>query len=98
MELPYIQTAIRELSQIQTKWRSILNPMLSSPELSGLILKDVALASGNNVIDHLLARKMQGWTLVDLNASASIYRSAPFNDKTLTLNSNAVCTVSIKVF
>jgi hypothetical protein len=36
--------------------------------------------------------------LVDQNSVGTVYRSAPLNDKTLTLTSSAAMTVSIGVF
>jgi hypothetical protein len=62
------------------------------------ILKNIALANGSTVINHNLAKTMQGWTILDITSAATIYRSAPFNDKTLTLTSNAACVVTIGVF
>lgn len=81
-----------------TKWASILNPLLDSPLNSVSIISDVKLSIGSNTINHLLGKKQTGWFLVDQQASASIYRSMPFNTTTLTLTSNAVVTVSIGVF
>jgi len=83
---------------METKWKSIIDPFLSNPTNNISILNDVVLINGVTVIDHKLGRNMQGWFLVDINAAATIYRSAPLNDKTLTLTSNAVATVSLGVF
>lgn len=96
--LPTINTTDRILSMIQTRWAAILNPVLSIPMLSGNQLTGVALASGSNVINHLLDRNPQGWVLTDNQANAVVYRSAPFNNKTLTLTSSAATTVSIWVW
>lgn len=98
VKLPYIQTQDRILSQLQTQWISMLNPILSVPLLSGLQLTGIALKSGVNTINHLLSRKQQGWVITDIDASASIYRSAPFNEQTLELTSNAPANVNIWVF
>lgn len=81
-----------------TKWAAILNPLLDSPLNSASIISDVKLSIGSNTINHLLGKKQTGWFLVDQQASASIYRSMPFNTTTLTLTSDAVVTVSIGVF
>lgn len=86
------------LSQMQNVWASQLNPTLSNPINRCSILKDVILISGLNVINHKLGAKQSGWFLTDLNGSANIYRSAPFNDLTLSLTSDANVTVSIGVF
>lgn len=82
----------------QDRWANQLNPMLTLPPNQGFILQDVQLISGVTVVNHLLGRKMQGWMIADQDAAASIYRSAPLNDKTLTLTSNAAVTVALWVF
>jgi hypothetical protein len=80
------------------KWAAALNPMLANPFNSTSVLSDVKLKVGTNVINHLLGQTMQGWMLTDIQGVASIYRSAPFNNLTLTLTSDAAVTVSIGVF
>lgn len=94
-----MQLPINLQSGLQTtRWKAILDPILENPLNNVSILKNVKLSVGNNVINHLLGRVQQGWFLTDINAASTIYRNADFNDKTLTLNSSAICTVSIGVF
>lgn len=83
---------------MQTKWASQLNPVLANPMNSVSILKEISLVIGDNEFNHLLGKKMQGWMILDIDAASTIYRSAPFNALTLTLNSSAVCNVNIGVF
>ena len=80
------------------RWATILNPVLQLSPNQGLLLKNVALAHGVTVVNHLLQRQQQGWIIVDQDAQANIYRSAPFNNLTLTLTSDAACNVSLWVF
>jgi hypothetical protein len=82
----------------QTKWASQLNPLLTNPMNNMSIIPNVQLQSGVNVINTLLGRTQQGWVLVDKQGVADIYRSAPFNNLTLTLTSSAKVLVSIGVF
>lgn len=82
----------------QDRWASILGPVISCVLSQGQQLSDIDLIVGANVINHKLGRKQIGWSLSDIDAPASIYRSQPLNDKTLTLTSDAVCTVSLWVF
>jgi len=98
MLLPLQKTNLIDLSLLSTKWKSILDPLLTNPLSNVSILENVQLKTGNNVINHLLQRMQQGWFLTDIQAAATIYRSAPFNDLTLTLNSSANVTVNIGVF
>lgn len=62
------------------------------------MLEQVALGTGVNVINHLLQRNMQGWFIADINAAVVPYRTAPFNNLTLTLTVSAPCVVNIYVF
>jgi hypothetical protein len=83
---------------LQTRSKSLLDPLLESPVSAPLILENVALASGVTVINHKLGRKLQGWILTDTNGAATVYRSAPKDAKTLTLTSTAAITCNILVF
>jgi hypothetical protein len=98
LSLTIFNSSLPELSLLQTSWASSLNPLLTNP-LNGVnILKNVVLKSGNNQINHLLGRVQQGWFLTDIQGSATVYRSKPFNDSFITLNSSANVTVNIGVF
>lgn len=94
MQLPLL----KNLDTLQTRWKSILDPILANPIATASTLTNIGLVVGNNSIPHLLDRKMQGWMISDINAAASIYRSQPFNASTITLNSSAVCIINLVVF
>lgn len=83
---------------MQDKWAAELNPLLAKPLSNASILKGINLVNGVTVVNHLLGRTMQGWFISDIDASANIYRSQPFNNLTLTLTSNAACTVTLVVY
>lgn len=84
--------------QASNKWAAQIDPVLNKPILQDNILTDVKLIAGTNVINHLLQRTQQGWIITDIQGVATIYRSAPFNNLTLTLTSSAAVTVSLLVF
>lgn len=86
------------LELMQTKWAAQLNPLLSNPFTSGILLPQTTLINGVTVINHLLQRQMIGWIVTDQDASASIYRSAPLNNQTLTLTSDAAAIINLWVF
>jgi hypothetical protein len=98
MNLPYQYSTNKDLTLMQNKWISILNPVIAVPINSGVALLNVPLNVGVNVINTMLQRMTQGWFLTDLDAPATIYRSAPFNSLTLSLTSSATCTVSLWVY
>jgi hypothetical protein len=81
-----------------TKWSATLNPLLRNP-LNGIsTLENISLKTGENVINHLLGQVQQGWIIVDIQGAATVFRSAPFNSKTLTLTASAPVIVSIGVY
>ncbi len=84
--------------QLQNKWSATLNPIIANPLTNPIILTDIVLASGANVINHKLQRQMRGWLIIDLNANVTIYRSAPMNDSTITLTSSGAATINLAVF
>lgn len=86
------------LERMQSVWKSQLDPLLANVMLKGLQLSNIPLINGVNTINHLLSRKQQGWFITDVDGAATIFRSQPLNDKTLTLTSNAAVNVNIWVF
>lgn len=83
---------------MQTAWASAINPIIKNPVMNGLILGPISLVTGLNKIDHLLGRVIQGWVIIDRDGTATIYRSAPFNDKTLSLTVSANINIKLYVF
>lgn len=89
------------LSLLQTKWASLIDPFLSNPSLSSIILPDISLVSGSNSINHTLGRKLLGWRVIRIQGSATLYDqqgSNPMPELTLVLVSNANVVVSLEVF
>ncbi len=98
MALTIFKDPNTNLMLMQNSWSSTLNPVVNNPANQGLLLPNIAIKSGTNVINHRLGRTMQGWYLVDVDQAANLYRSAPLNALTLTLTSNADCTIALEVF
>lgn len=102
MSLPILHTDDKDVLLLQTTWSTQLNPLLAQPISSGQILKSVVLASGANIINHKLSRKLQGWFLVRVhNNFAQIYDTQDSNltpQLTLLLNASTGVTVDIFVF
>jgi hypothetical protein len=84
--------------QAQTRWKSQIDPVLASPVSNMSVIKNIALINGTTIINHKLGQMQQGWTILDINGAATIYRNAPFNNLTLSLSSNAAVNVNIGVF
>ena len=83
---------------LMTKWKSILDPIIANPVNNSLLLPNVSLSAGVNVINHKLGRMMQGWIISDINGVSTVYRSAAYNILTLSLTSSAPVTISLVVF
>lgn len=94
MQLPLIS----DPNMAQAKWKSILDPLLAKPLSSGQILTQLTIKTGSNVINHKLGREPQGWFLTDNTTNITLYRSAPFNDLTLTLTSSGNGVINLMVF
>lgn len=83
----------------QTKWPSVLNPIIALPFLNGNSITNITLAANVATnINHLLQRMPQGWFLTDNTANATIWRTKAFTQLTLVLESDADTTISIWVF
>lgn len=97
-QLPQFQSDMQPLQLMQSRWATILNPIINNPVTDPTILTGIALQAGDNVINHRLGKLPQGWLISDLNAAAVIYRNAPFNDRTLTLNSSVAAVINLVVY
>lgn len=51
------------------KWSASLNPLINNPLNQASVLTNIQLQPGTNVINHMLGKTMQGWFLVDVQAS-----------------------------
>jgi hypothetical protein len=81
------------------KWASSLNPLLALPLVNGQQLDGIILVANKpQNINHSLGQLPKGWYIVDINAAATVYRTQPFNDKTITLESSANATISIWIY
>lgn len=101
MSLTIFQSSDRDFSLMQTSWALALNPIINNISNQSIILKKIALINGTTVVNHLLGRKLTGWKIVRLRASAIIYDNQDNNTSpglTLILISNAAVVVDIEVF
>jgi hypothetical protein len=87
----------RALAFVQDATRGALASITDGTILDGVLLESVAIVTTGTAIDHTLGRQPRGWKVVDVDAAATIYRSA-WSETTLTLVPSADCTVSLWVF
>lgn len=89
------------LDLMQTRWATELNPVLANPTSKSLILKNISLVTGINVINHKLGRTLQGWIPTRIRASATFYDQQDSNQTpqlTLVLISSANAVIDLEVF
>lgn len=98
MALPIIQDPSQSLMLMQRNWKSKIDPVLQGPNVNGKALTNIALSAGSTQIPHGLSGTQRGWYLTDIQGAATIFRSAPFDAKNLTLTSNVTVTISLWVF
>ncbi len=85
----------------QTTWATQLDPIIANPLTSSIILKNVSLAAGTNVINHRLGRNLQGWNPTRIRAAATIYDLQETNQTpqlTLVLVASAPVIIDLAVF
>ena len=83
------------------KWAATLNPVVANPLVGGNLLKGIVLKSGDNVVNHGLGTKLQGYIVVMNSAAVTFYDKQltnPMPDLTLVLNASGATTVSLYVF
>ena len=101
MSLPTFNTTDRIFAMMQDQWSTQLDPVLANPLVAGRLIRNVSLLTGDNTINTLLSRKLQGWIIVGQTAVSSVFDKQATNamsDKTLILNASAPVTVSLWVF
>jgi len=95
--LPLSQPA----SQQDTRWKSILDPVIACPLINGQLLENLKIVAGNNTINHGLGRPLVGFIVIRNSGATSIGDNQAINATpalTLTLTSNGTSTVSLWVF
>ena len=90
-----VNTAIKDLYQTQENVEQVLTPILNSPIIDGVLVKDVDVGTSDTVVNHKLGRSPLGWIVIKRNENAVIYESATTNnnkDKFLILKASSATT------
>lgn len=83
------------------KWAASLNPLLSNPLVNGNMLENISVTSGNNIINHGLGRKLQGYFVIMNSANVTFFDRQSTNtypELTLILVPSGSATISLYVF
>lgn len=96
-----LNTPDRILGQIQDNVARVVDPLQKVPLNQGLLLENVALLSGDNVINHRLGRALIGWFITRQRSSAAVYDKQDLNrtpNLNLVLNASADVNIDLWVF
>ncbi len=103
MAFPLVQTQDYLTNQLQQNISQTMNPILSTGLVSGTVLKNIGLLTGDNNISHGLGRNIIGWFVIGQSGSAALYdnftgKNNVNTSKLFVLTASADCTVSLYVF
>ena len=88
-----------DVSALQDNLINVLPPLLATPILDYVEIKEIKLVSGDNTINHLLNRTPQGFIITDINAAVMVYKKqSPIPDKLLVLNSSGDATINLWIY
>jgi hypothetical protein len=96
-QLPLIRTA-DALPVLMPKWKSQLDPVIANLLLNGQQINDVDLSTSDTVIPHNLGQVPQGWLLADQNTNATVFRTQPMTNSSITLQATSACTVNLWIY
>lgn len=84
------------------RWSSIIEPVINNPVNNSILLKNVSLVTGTNVINHRLSRKLIGWYPTRIrDVSATFYDEQDTNQTpqlTLVLIASDDVVIDLVVF
>lgn len=89
------------LDRMSNQWAALIDPIIKNPTVNTLVLQNISLAIGSNVINHKLGRKLQGWYCSRIRAASTIYDTQDSNQTpqlTLNLTASAAVVVDLVVF
>jgi len=92
----------RVFNNAQDHVESVINPILASAIIDGVILEDIDLVSGSfTSIEHKLGRKPRGYLVIRKSAAQTVYEEAGDYDNRklfMKLRASGSVTVNLWVF
>lgn len=92
---PYTISGLNDLSESVSTVVSQLNAI---PPLSGQLIEDITLSSGQNTVTHRLGSRARGAMVVMQSASGSVSVLPSKNSSEIYLSTTVAMTVSVWVF
>ena len=92
----------RVFNNAQEHVESVINPVLDSAIIDGVLLEDIALVSGSfTSIEHKLGRKPRGYLVIRKSAAETVYEDVGDYDNRklfIKLRASGSVTVNLWVF
>lgn len=90
---------LKSFDLLQVQWKQALDPIVSNPILKGVAINSITLnATEPKTIPTTLNRMQQGWFITDILSAAKVWRTEPFNENNLVLESDIDTTISLWVY
>ncbi len=87
-----------DLDALKDRIAEFTHQLELNPTLDGALVESENLAATTpRELNHKLGRQPSGWILTDIDAAATVHRTA-WDDKTISLEASADATVSVWVF
>ena len=90
-------TTDRELNRVQDQILAALNPVVRSTLLNYNEVKNIAITTAGLAIEHGLGRQPLGWVVTDIDANATVWKTA-WDERFLTLDASGTANISILVY
>ena len=90
----------RVFNNAQEHVESVINPVLDSAIIDGVLLEDIALVSGSfTSIEHKLGRKPRGYLVIRKSAAETVYEDVgDYDNRKLFIKLRASGTVTVNLW
>ena len=95
------QDQLRIINNIQNNIEKTIDTIVSKNQNDSILLQNISLKTGDNIISHKLNKKITGWYIVRLRQPAIIYDTQDTNTQpnlTLLLTSDIDVIIDLLVF
>ena len=96
----HVHTTDRNLNTVQENVAATFKSFIKNPLLEGKII-EVALASGDNVVNHGLDKPYSGYVMVETDTVVDVKTSSATNsqkDRQIIINASAAANIKLLVF
>lgn len=99
--LKKIRTSDADLKNVQDSIELVLDQIIRKGILDGILIEDVSLVSGSNIVDHTLDRAPKGFIIVSRNANQQVWNGTSTKvipKRNINLVTSGAVTVSLWFF